>query len=75
MNKTQKESLLAATNALRAAKDMLAEIKDEEEEAFEELSDSAKEGERGERMSNVILTLDYAIDALDTMEDELGVLQ
>lgn len=51
-------------------------MRDEEQEAFDNLPEAFQEGERGEAMENAIEALDYAADdlseCLDHLSDALG---
>ena len=50
--------------------DQLSEIKDEEQEAYDNLPESLQESERGENMQNCIDALEYFMYDLENMEIE-----
>lgn len=50
--------------------DQLSEIKDEEQEAYDNLPESLQESERGENMQNCIDALEYFMSDLENMEIE-----
>lgn len=54
----------ARRKRLQEALDIIIEVKEEEQEAFDNLPESFQEGERGELMQE-------AIDTLDNIESEL----
>ena len=69
----------AARDELRCSLEM---IRDEESDAYENLPESIKDGEKGEAMENCIDALDDFIseldddpyyDALSTLREELGI--
>lgn len=50
--------------------DQLSEIRDEEQEAYDNLPESLQESERGENMQNCIEALEYFMSDLENMEIE-----
>lgn len=50
--------------------DQLSEIKDEEQEAYDNLPESLQESERGENMQDCIDALEYFMSDLENMEIE-----
>ena len=60
-------------DAIRVANDTLQEVRDEEEDAYDNLPESMQDGERGDLMSEAIDNLDDAIcsldDAITSMEE------
>ena len=50
--------------------DQLSEIRDEEQEAYDNLPESLQESERGENMQNCIDALEYFMSDLEDMEIE-----
>ena len=50
--------------------DQLSEIRDEEQEAYDNLPESLQESERGENMQNCIDALEYFMSDLENMEIE-----
>lgn len=54
--------------------DQLSEIRDEEQEAYDNLPESLQESERGENMQNCIDALEYFMSDLENMEIEAGDL-
>ena len=50
--------------------DQLSEIKDEEQETYDNLPESLQESERGENMQNCIDALEYFMSDLENMEIE-----
>jgi|JI102314A2RNA_FD_contig_111_201201_length_18101_multi_3_in_0_out_0_11 hypothetical protein len=65
MDKKTKARLVEMIKSIDDLKTELATIKDDEESTYEDLSDRAKEGERGETMSEQIELLDSAVSGLD----------
>ena len=50
--------------------DQLSEIRDEEQEAYDNLPESLQESEKGENMQNCIDALEYFMSDLENMEIE-----
>ena len=50
--------------------DQLSEIRDEEQEAYDNIPESLQESERGENMQNCIDALEYFMSDLENMEIE-----
>ena len=53
---------------LRAARDEIEAVKEEEQEAYDNLPESLQTGERGDAMENNISMLDEAIGSLNEIE-------
>lgn len=58
MNKARKARLQEAI-------DILTEVKDEEQEALDNLPDSFRDGEQGEKMEEAISNIDEAVSQLE----------
>lgn len=68
MNKVRRKELARVVDLLDQARDLLETIRDEEQEAFDNLPESIQYSERGEAMENYIGTMDEILDYLDTGE-------
>jgi uncharacterized protein YukE len=71
MNKDRRKRLQNVIDALRNMVDELYAIQEEEQEAYDNLPESFQEGERGEKMSDAIDTLDMVLSEIDSQADEL----
>ena len=65
MNKERRKRIREAMEALDTAHDILIEVFDEEQEAFDNLPEGIQNGERGEQMSGYIETLAEQDSALE----------
>ena len=65
MNKDRRKKLEKAFEMIEQAKSILQEVKDEEQDAFNNLPENFQNGERGEEMQNYIEMLDEAYGYLD----------
>lgn len=65
MNKVRRKELGKAFDLVDQAKNVLETVKAEEQEAYENLPDSFRFGERGEEMQGYIEMLDEAFNYLD----------
>ena len=68
MNKVRRKELARVVDLLDQARDLLETIRDEEQEAFDNLPESIQYSERGETMENYIGTMDEILDYLGTGE-------
>ena len=71
MTETNQGILDNCRTAIQEACDTLNEVRDEEDEAYDNLPESLQEGDRGDAMQEAIDTLDDAIAYLD---DVIGYL-
>lgn len=60
-----------AAALLTAAKEAIESIKEEEEEAYDNLPDSFQEGAQGDQMQENINAMDEVIDNLDTQASDI----
>lgn len=67
MNKVRRKRLAEAIDLINQAKGILEEVKDEEQEAYDNLPESFQYGERGEQMQEYIDSMDEAYENLDEM--------
>lgn len=65
MNKQRRKKLGKVFDLICQAKDILEEVKSEEEEAYENLPEQFQYGERGEEMNGYIEMIDEAYGYLD----------
>ena len=68
MNKVRRKELARVVDLLDQARDLLETIREEEQEAFDNLPESSQWSERGEAMENCISTMEEMLDYLDTGE-------
>lgn len=68
MNKVRRKELARVVDLLDRARDLLETIRDEEQEAFDNLPESIQYSERGETMEGYIGTMEEMLDYLDTGE-------
>lgn len=72
MNKQRRKRLGEAFDKLSEVQDILMEVKDGEQESYDNLPDSFRDGERGEEMQNYIEMLEevdgYVDDAKSVIE-------
>lgn len=68
MNKVRRKDLARVVDLLDRARDLLETIRDEEQEAFDNLPESIQYSERGETMEGYIGTMEEMLDYLDTGE-------
>ena len=65
MNKTRRKRLGEAFDLIGTAQDILRSVREEEQEAYENLPDSFRDGERGEEMQNYMDMIEEAEGHLD----------
>ena len=65
MNKARRKRLGEAFDLIGTAQDILRSVREEEQEAYENLPDSFRDGERGEEMQNYMDMIEEADGYLD----------
>lgn len=68
MNKARRKRLGEAFDKCAEILEILEEVKQEEEEAYENLPDSFRDGERGEEMQNYIEMIDEVAGYIEDAE-------
>lgn len=68
MNKVRRSKIAEAIELIEQAKEILESVKDEEQEAFDNMPEGPQCSERGEIMDGYVGTLEEFIDNLDTDE-------
>ena len=66
MNKARRKELSRVVELIEEARELLEVIKDEEQEAFDNMPESLQYSERGETMEEYISVMEDMIDTLDT---------
>ena len=75
MNKDRRNRLTKAIEQLANARTEIEAVKDEEEEALENLPESFQEGEQGEAMQQAIDLMQEAVGSLEEIESNLEEAQ
>ena len=68
MNKARRREIEKAIALMEQAREILEEVKDEEQNAFDNMPENLQSSERGETMEDYIYTLEEFIGNLDTDE-------
>lgn len=68
MNKLRRKQIAEAIELIERAKEILEEVRDDEQEAFDNMPEIFQSSERGEAMEEYIYTLGEFLDALDIDE-------
>lgn len=66
MNKIRRKALADIIELIKEVRERLEAIRDEEQEAFDNMPEGLQASERGELMEDYISTMDEMLDALDT---------
>lgn len=76
MTNTRKAELRKAFREIdvTALMELVTEIRDEEQDRYDNLPESVQDGERGERMSEIIDALDNVATALEEANDYINEL-
>lgn len=72
MNNTRRKRIQKLKDKLLDLLTEIEEIKDEEQEAYDNLPGSLQDGEQGEKMSEAIDNLDSAYSSLEEVSESLG---
>jgi flagellin-like hook-associated protein FlgL len=75
MNNDRRDRIAAISAALEDLSAKLGELRDEEQEAFDNTPESIQGGERGQAMETAIDTLDDAQTSVDDVVSELGGIE
>lgn len=70
MNKQRRRRIADLTNELDILLDTLTDIRDEEQEAFDNMPEGLQDSERGQDIQDAIGTLDSSVDELGSIVDE-----
>ena len=71
MNKSRRATLQEALNKISEARALIEEVRDEEQEAFDNMPEGLQCSERGEQMEEYCYSMDFVIDSLEGYESEL----
>ena len=71
MNKERKQSLQDVASLLTEAMDRLNEIRDEEQEAFDNMPEGFQSGTRGQSMMEAIDTMDNWNTEIESIKDSI----
>jgi hypothetical protein len=71
MNKARRNRLHAAMRQITSLYELLDQLKDEEQEAYDNLPDSIQEGERGGIMEDAMNSIDDSMGYLEEAKDSL----
>jgi len=66
MNKVRRKEIARAIELMDQAREILEAVRDEEQEAFDNMPESIQCSERGETMEEYIYTIENALENLDT---------
>ena len=72
MNRSRRKELQKAMELLEQAKEIIEAVKDEEQEAFDNMPESIQQSERGEAMEGYIGTMDELCDSLSDAGDQIS---
>ena len=72
MNNTRRKAIMKIAERLEELKTDFELLRDEEQEAFDNMPESIQESERGEQMQEAIDALDEACCSIDEAIDRLG---
>jgi len=70
MNKQRRRRIADLTNELDTLLETLTDLRDEEQEAFDNMPESLQDSERGQDIQDGLGTLDSAVDELGSIVDE-----
>ena len=71
MNNNRRKRIQKVFDSIMDLRSQIEEIRDEEQEAFDNMPESFQEGEKGEMSQNAIDNLDSALSDMDSLEDSL----
>ncbi len=71
MNRERRQQLLDVASSLADAMDRLSEIRDEEQEAFDNMPEGLQSGNRGQTMQEAIDTMDEWSSEIEAIKDTI----
>lgn len=71
MNNTRRKKVLTAINSIDEIAEQIEDIKNEEEEAYDNLPESFQYSDRGYAMEDAISTLEQIQETIDEFKSEL----
>lgn len=71
MNKQRRKEIEAVKDRILECIDELESIRDDEQDAYDNLPESFQEGERGEQMQEYIYLIEAALDSLEDANSSL----
>lgn len=66
MNKIRRKEIARAIELMEQAREILESVRDEEQEAYDNMPESLQGSERGEAMDGYIWTIEEVMESLDT---------
>ena len=72
MNAARRKSLAEVTDLLQQAKDLLETVMDEERDAFDNIPESLREGDRGQEMEAGLDSMEDALSEIESAMDQIS---
>ena len=72
MNKLRRKSLKEAIGLLEQAQSIIECVKDEEQEAYDNLPESIRDSDRGQTMDEIIYNLEAYLDSISDMVEGIS---
>lgn len=75
MNNTRRKAIMKIAERLEELKTDFELLRDEEQEAFDNMPESIQESERGEHVENIIYNMDEVLENLESAFDMINALE
>lgn len=75
MNNTRRKAIMKIAERLEELKTDFELLRDEEQEAFDNMPESIQESERGEHVENIIYNMDEVLENLESAFDTINALE
>jgi len=75
MNNTRRKAIMKIAERLEELKTDFELLRDEEQEAFDNMPESIQESERGEHIENIIYNMDEVLENLESAFDTMNALE
>ena len=75
MNKQRREKLSQVSSLLKRAVSVVEQVKDEEQDSFDNLPENLQNGDRGEAMEEAVSELEQAVDLINEAADHISQAQ
>ncbi len=75
MNNTRRKAIMKIAERLEELKTDFELLRDEEQEAFDNMPESIQESERGEHIESIIYNMDDVLESLESAFDGMNELE
>lgn len=75
MNAERRKQITEAVGKLQDAMSIIESVKDDEQDAYDNMPEGLQQGEKGEQASNALDSLDNALSEMESAKDNLESIE